>query len=55
VGPSGRRNRAGSRAVLSRMRTVTRWRLWRFDPRLLIVSGLSLILVACNKGGTPGY
>jgi len=37
------------------MRTVIRWWLWRIDPRLLIVFGLSLVVVACNKGGTPGY
>jgi len=37
------------------MRTVARSNLRRFDLRLLIVIGLSLMLVACNNGGKPAY
>jgi hypothetical protein len=37
------------------MRTIARWNLLRIDLRVVAVLGLSLLLVACNNGGTPAY
>jgi hypothetical protein len=37
------------------MKTLAHWQHRPFDPRLLIVLVLSLVIVACNSGGTSGY
>jgi hypothetical protein len=37
------------------MRTIARRNFDRFDLRLIVALGLSLVLAACGNGGKPGY
>jgi hypothetical protein len=36
------------------MKTLAHWQD-RFDPRLLLALVVSLVIAACNSGGTSGY